>query len=303
MESTDVPIESSTDFVIEPEIAPAVASSPVTTYPSILQSVGIVGIIILFLIGCTPISFLTDRLGEEFTLLFYYVSAWGLSFAAIHSIRRRKLGTSTYDFRISSWRQVIPTMLATVALVFGVVSPIQRLIPMPEAVLEILSGLGELNGPATIALLVLAAPFIEELIFRGIMLDGLLKRYRPLTAIFVSSLMFGLVHLNPWQFVTGFVLGLFMGWVYYYSRSVGACIVIHMAANLNAYAMMQLSGDPLTPTEGLDYFTPFGGMRQFLIVSGICWAVVVISILYLRREFNRLATVSNESESMLVELL
>lgn len=46
--------------------------------------------------------------------------------------------------------------------------------------------------------MVIAAPVLEELIFRGMMLEGLLKKYSPVTSIIISSILFGVAHLNPW---------------------------------------------------------------------------------------------------------
>jgi hypothetical protein len=77
--------------------------------------------------------------------------------------------------------------------------------------------------------------FFRWLLAACIMLDGLLKRYKPVTSIIISSLLFGFVHLNPWQFVTGFVFGSFLGWVYFRSGSIAACILIHMSANFSGY--------------------------------------------------------------------
>ena len=78
---------------------------------------------------------------------------------------------------------------------------------------------------------VVAAPVLEELLLRGIILDGLLKIYSPKKAIIWSALFFGFFHLNPWQFIPAFALGLFMGWIYYRTRSLMTTIFIHFVAN------------------------------------------------------------------------
>jgi hypothetical protein len=67
------------------------------------------------------------------------------------------------------------------------------------------------------------------------MLDGLLSRYRPFTSILVSSLLFGLMHLNPRQFGPTFIAGCFLGWVYLRCRSVLACILIHITNNITVF--------------------------------------------------------------------
>ena len=140
------------------------------------------------------------------------------------------------------------------------------------------------TGPMSFFTMVVAAPIFEELIFRGIILDGLLKKYTPVKAILVSALLFGLVHLNPWQFVTGFILGIFSGWVYYHSRSLLACIIIHATANLTGFFMRFIVSD----TESLLYNNPnsmYGGYTNFLFVTGGCTALALVCIWFLNKEF------------------
>ena len=52
------------------------------------------------------------------------------------------------------------------------------------------------QGPV---LAVVIAPLTEEIVFRGLILRGLLGRWRPLAAILTSAALFALTHLNPAQ--------------------------------------------------------------------------------------------------------
>ncbi|GAF02827.1 CPBP family intramembrane glutamic endopeptidase [Saccharicrinis fermentans] len=126
-------------------------------------------------------------------------------------------------------------------LTVGYSIPLTSLVPMPDFFKLIVLELGEMKGFFSFASFVIAAPIFEELIFRGVMLDGLLKRYSPNKSIFISSLIFGIVHLNPWQFITAFGIGLFMGWVYYKTRNLSLCIIMHFTNNLLAFLSMQFT--------------------------------------------------------------
>ncbi|MCB9201817.1 MAG: CPBP family intramembrane metalloprotease [Flavobacteriales bacterium] len=76
------------------------------------------------------------------------------------------------------------------------------------------------------------APILEELLFRGIILQGLLNKGKsPFLAIFISSLLFGLIHLNPWQLVGAFILGSAIGFVYYRTQSILTAILLHIINN------------------------------------------------------------------------
>ena len=63
------------------------------------------------------------------------------------------------------------------------------------------------------------------------MLKGLLSKYSPVKSIVVASILFGIAHLNPWQFVSAFITGLFIGWIFYKTKNLIACIIVHMANN------------------------------------------------------------------------
>jgi len=77
----------------------------------------------------------------------------------------------------------------------------------------------------------LLAPVLEEMLFRGVLLRGLLTRYPRAQAIAVSALLFGLMHLNIYQFVIGSLLGLLLGWLFERTRSLIPCIGLHAAYN------------------------------------------------------------------------
>jgi len=78
---------------------------------------------------------------------------------------------------------------------------------------------------------VIMAPLIEELIFRGVIMHGLMRNYSKFTAVWVSALMFALFHLNPWQFPATFILGLLLGLVMLRTRNIYLCILGHAINN------------------------------------------------------------------------
>lgn len=78
---------------------------------------------------------------------------------------------------------------------------------------------------------VILAPVIEELIFRGIIMHGLMRNYSGITAVVVSALLFALFHLNPWQFPATFILGLLLGLLMLRTRNIFLCILGHAINN------------------------------------------------------------------------
>ncbi len=89
------------------------------------------------------------------------------------------------------------------------------------------------NTATLFFLAVIMAPVFEEIVFRGIIMKGLInKGLKPKTAIIIASVIFGLVHGNPWQFVGAVLLGSVLGLVYYKTKSLLLPILLHAFNNL-----------------------------------------------------------------------
>jgi membrane protease YdiL (CAAX protease family) len=71
----------------------------------------------------------------------------------------------------------------------------------------------------------------EELFFRGLILDGLKNNYSKRKAILISAFLFGIIHLNPWQFVGGFIIGVISAWICIETNSILLSIYIHFFNN------------------------------------------------------------------------
>ena len=92
-------------------------------------------------------------------------------------------------------------------------------------------------------LVCLIAPMIEEMFFRGILLRGMLRRYSPVDAIVYSSFVFGLAHLNVYQFVVAFYVGILLAVLYTRTASLWPGIVLHAALNTTITAMAEAGVD------------------------------------------------------------
>ena len=135
---------------------------------------------------------------------------------------------------------------------------IRTILPAPEGVMEFLLGLvgGEQSLWGSILILVIVAPLTEEFLFRGLILDGFLRKYSVRKSILVSALLFAVFHLNPWQFVGAFVVGILFAWWRVNTGSILPGILGH--AFYNAIPMFVLgmkieitgySSDPTGPIQ------------------------------------------------------
>ena len=88
-------------------------------------------------------------------------------------------------------------------------------------------------GTFVVAVIVLAVfPAItEELIFRGVVFNGLRSRFSDWQAIALSSLMFALMHGNLQQLIYPFLLGMVMSWMVLRTGSLVSSILVHFTNN------------------------------------------------------------------------
>lgn len=79
---------------------------------------------------------------------------------------------------------------------------------------------------------VVVTPFLNELLFRGVILGWLADRLPAKSALVISALVYSTFYLSLDFFPSVFVLGLIYGWIYQRARSVWPCVVAHGAYNL-----------------------------------------------------------------------
>ena len=77
--------------------------------------------------------------------------------------------------------------------------------------------------------------FIEEIIFRGIIMQSL-RRFGDIFALVASSLIFGIFHLNLIQMPYAFILGLCIGYFVMRTGSLWVGVIIHFVNNSVAVA-------------------------------------------------------------------
>lgn len=89
------------------------------------------------------------------------------------------------------------------------------------------------TGHLALSLLGLSlAPAIgEELFFRGYVQQRISRRWGPVPAVALASLLFGLLHLDLYQGSFAFFAGLFVGWLSERTGSIALGVVAHAANN------------------------------------------------------------------------
>jgi uncharacterized protein len=81
------------------------------------------------------------------------------------------------------------------------------------------------------AVIVFFAAIIEEVLFRGLLQNGLKRRVGPIWAIIISGLVFAAIHFQPLAFPVLALMGMAFGYLYHLTGSLRVTILLHMANN------------------------------------------------------------------------
>ena len=128
----------------------------------------------------------------------------------------------------------------TVATSFAA-EPVSALLPdMPEWFEEIMSGLTGGSLILSFISVSIFAPLFEEWLCRGVVLRGLLTKMKPGAAIAISAAFFAVLHMNPWQALPAFLLGLVFGYVYYKTGSLKLTMLMHFVNNTLALILSRI---------------------------------------------------------------
>jgi len=211
--------------------------------------------IILFFIVMTGFILASHRLlnGAEwsvtFGLLFYaLISYWMLrNFRKIHLDYSRFIGHIPWNY---NWFFLLTIVFAVILFSLGmneltryIISTIDPGIlgeiphtslfytPQDTPLAPFMNFLDFLTG-------VIAAPIVEELLFRGVMLHRFTFKWGLKKAILATSIIFGLLHAD---FIGAFVFGMVMCILYIKTGTIIIPIIAHMLNNLLAYGMQMLS--------------------------------------------------------------
>lgn len=120
----------------------------------------------------------------------------------------------------------------------------------------------------------IVAPIAEEIVMRGIILEGLLQKYSPCVAIIVSSLVFGIAHMNIPQFINAFLIGIILAIVYFKTRSLILTMVGHACNNIMVFIEIPSS--------------------ILLLVAGLI-VLVIAAFIFIKQTNNNLKTKENSS--------
>ena len=260
---------------------------------------GVLGLFVMFLLGAVlgnivalPLAALlpAESVNDWVTLVSYPVMfippmLFARRRSRMASIFNPGLALDSDNFgHLGGLRMALIVAGMTIATSFAS-EPLMPLLPqMPEWFEEIMKGLTGGNLLLSFISVSIFAPLFEEWLCRGVVLRGLLTHTRPASAIVVSAVFFAVLHMNPWQAVPAFLLGLVFGYVYYKTGSLKLTMLMHFTNNTMALVFSRIPS--LEEAETLaDVMTPWA-------YAGI----IAASILFLAAAFITLRAIPMRSK-------
>ena len=156
---------------------------------------------------------------------------------------------------------------------------------IPEEYVRMFEKLLSADTPQRFAWLILLIAFTpavcEELVFRGVLLQGLASELPMRRAVIGSALVFGAFHLS-FETVIRFLptawLGLLMGYVVWHTRSIFASMLMHFLNNAAAVVLVTTTG-----LQGY-IFGPSGAPRWIALASSVAALAGGLMLLPRRRD-------------------
>jgi len=229
----------------EENLPKQIDEEPDRRFPTWADLLVIVGIFLLAAIAASIVIMIIGAVGGVFKepgVLFSMSYALSMTLVLLGTLGYRKMRGCTGRTLFFSLRRFNPMLVLwgfVLVLITGIV--IEPLLALfPDWLLELVDGMGDYGGWSILTLTVLA-PVLEEMIFRGAILESVRAKKGAAAAILISATVFGVIHLIPQQVVNAFFIGLILGYIYVKTGSLVSGIIIHALNNGLAFIMMQWS--------------------------------------------------------------
>lgn len=251
---------------------------------------GMFMMLLMFLVGSILGSILTvvlSLISPDFANIYGMMISYPVMFIppmlyASSQSRRNEVFEKGYALDSSNfgqnrwWVMIVAVMFSTISLAF-ICEPLMKVLPQtPEWFEQIMNSILK-NSPLWVTLISVSvfAPLFEEWLCRGIVLRGLLTKMNPAWAIIISAAFFAVLHMNPWQALPAFILGLLFGYVYYKTGSLKLTMLMHFTNNTMSAIFSKIPQFEEAETF-MDVMSPWAYAAVFALSVIILAAVLLI---------------------------
>jgi len=173
---------------------------------------------------------INEVVSPDFSLIMTYIIVLIMIILLAYFVNAKRQLSLEFNFKLTNLHLLPLIFLLLLTFQIGLNFPLQRIIG--SLISSEINTSKSIFSAAYIAGAVFLAPLLEEIIFRGIILKGLLTLNSPKKAIIISSIIFGLIHGQPGMIIGAIFFGFFFGYIYYKTNSLGLTMLLHFTSNL-----------------------------------------------------------------------
>ncbi|MDR1600858.1 MAG: CPBP family intramembrane metalloprotease [Tannerella sp.] len=222
----------------------------------------------------------TQLLVSVFVFLFPAIAAaWLCSEQPAAFLNLRRIP----DVRLSGWIVMATFLISPTISLAGYfnmqmqlpefMAPLERLMrEMEDAAMEVVAKMmrerGFLSLLVNLTVIAVAAGICEEFLFRGAILSILRRKIRnPHVAIWIVAVIFSTIHFQFYGFVPRMLLGAFLGYLLYWTKSIWPPVLAHFLNN--AAAVTGMSSDALKDNAFFAEELPADDLGWFSVVAAV----------------------------------
>lgn len=186
-------------------------------------------------IGAVFIPFSKNESALPLSIHLFIRESAALAALVFFAARYLKITASELGLTRLHASHVIVGIASAVAFMLTISQILARTLPPPvhSEFIEALHGSPVASQLLLLAMVGIYSPIVQELVFRGLLLNGLMQRLSVPIAILVSSIFFAATHAQSGvrATVSNLFFGMVTGYLYARTRSLTASIVCHVILN------------------------------------------------------------------------
>lgn len=254
--------------------------------PSVwLDILAFIGVFFVANMVGAAVSFVMKLNGNENADLGMFVAyTVAMALTLVFAVWQRKRRGASKPLLKFSLKKADPTLVLWGVVLVMVTSVVLEplLMMFPDQYLENLYDAIGVGGWAIMTSIV-AAPILEEILFRGILQESLTEKFGGWRGVLLTAAIFGFVHLVPQQVVNSFFIGVILGYIYIKTHSIIPVIIIHAINNAVAFIQIVIFDKGMVTTRQM-----ISNDIVYWIVYGALCIVFVVAAVNLRQQLRRI---------------
>lgn len=200
-------------------------------------------------------------------LLYLPIAAW-IGFAVMRRGRVRLGALLRWPSLGTYWFVVAGMLVVQFIFSLAAITLTELVAPWMD---DSLAGVGEGSLLVAVIGLAILPPLVEEIAFRGILLERFAVKWRVGVAVVVAAVLFGILHADP---VGAGMFGVVTGLLYLRTGSLWPGIIIHFVNNLVAVTAIRMTDSAAaTPTPELSDSLISAGLFLALSLPFLVWFI------------------------------